>query len=384
MSTVMQHRQVVLLICGLMSDPTPIIHLVYEQWIWDGQKSAGKTLIEAMFHEAALPVPKDLLHNQWINYYDHSEGLIKDTSPVYIPSRSYSFKCMKAKVLCKIQHGDTDVPECTMSISGPDKSVTENLLSVCHRICQRQAVKNLDIGGIRCENLPEPRVFTISKNTESMEIIFCKLPTETLSHLMQQIKGCSALRVLDLSWTILTGRLSYFLPDPHPGLPELETLKLRSTGLNKEDLQHLSHITQYNKLPSLQCLDLSWHTLTGCLTSFLPDPHPGLPELEKLNLEHTALNKEDLQHLTHLIQTHKIPGLKDLNVEGNRLSEMEMDVEHLIESCVNHHQRELELILWFNGLSGAFVKKWKQRCAGTKIELACSCCPLMKLESLIR
>ena len=537
MSTVMQHRQVVLLISGLMSDPSPIIHLVCEYWVKDGKKSAGKTLIEAMFHEAGLPVPKDLLHNQWINYYNHSEGLIKDTSPVYIPSRWYSFINMKAKVSCNIQQGDTDVPVCTMSIIDPHITVTEDLLSVCHRICQHQAVKNLYLYMVGCKDLPEPHVFTISKNTESMGITFCQLPTETLSHLMQQINQCDALRVLDLSGTTLTGRLSSFLPDPHPGLPELETLnlihtalnkedlqhlshitqsnklpklkvldlsknaltgclasfvpdphsgllelenldlrntalskddlqylshttdsnklpkltltldrshnsflpdphpelpeletlKLRYTGLNKEDLQHLSHITQYNKLPklrsldlsdntltacltsflpdphpgllelreldlentelnkedlqhlsyitqynklpSLKCLDLSWHILTGCLTSFLPDPHPGLPELEKLNLERTALNKEDLQHLTHLIQTHKLPGLKDLNLWRNRLSEMETDFEHLIEACVNHHQRELKLRLWYNSLYDDFEKKWEQRCAGTKIIL---------------
>ena len=426
MSTVMQHRQVVLLICGLMADPTPIIYLVYEYWIDDGQKSPGRTLIEAIFRETGLPVPKDLLHNQWINYYDHSEGLIKDTSQVYVPSRWYWFSYMKAKVSCKIQHGDTEIPECTMSIIWSRETVAENLLSICHRICQHQTVRNLYMECVRCVDLPEPHVFTISKNTESMQITECKLPAETLTHLMQQIKGCSALRVLDLSWTTLTGCLSGFLPDPHPGLPKLEVLNLRSTvlnkddlqhllsityklpklhkldllgntltrcltsfvpdphpgllelreldlvntELNKEDLQHLSHITQYNKLPSLQCLDLSRNTLTGCLTSFLPDPHPGLPELEKLNLKRTALNKEDLHHLTHLIQTHKLPGLKVLDLEGNRLSKMEADVEHLIEACVNHHQRELKLWLWYNGLSEAFEKKWKRRCAGTKIKLA--------------
>ena len=340
------------------------------------------------------------------------------------------FNNLKAKVSCNIQHGDTDVPECTMSIIKPHVTVTKDLLSVCHRICQHQAVRNLYMHLVTCEDLPEPYVFTISKSTESLKLINCKLPTETLSHLMQQTNQYDALRVLDLSFTTLTGRLSSFLPDPHPGLLELETLNLRctelnkedlqhlkhitqsnklpklkildlsantltgcitsflpdphpgllelreldlqNTKLNKEDLQHLSHVTQYNKLPSLQCLDLSFHTLTGCLTSFVPDPHPGLPELEKLNLNRTALNKEDLQHLTHLIQTHKLPGLKVLDLIGNRLSEMETDVEHLIETCVNHHQRELKLRLWFNDLSDAFEEKWKQRCAGTKIELACS------------
>ena len=86
-------------------------------------------------------------------------------------------------------------------------------------------------------------------------------------------------------------------------------------------------------------------------------------------LSFTALNKEDLQHLTHLVQTQKLPGLKKLNLAGIMLSEMETEVEHLIETCVNHHQRELVLSLWYNGLSGAFREKWNQRCAGTKIQL---------------
>ena len=448
---------------------------------------------------------------------------------------------MKAKIACNIQQRNPDVPECTMSITVPDESVTKNLLSVCHRICQHQAVTNLDILIVICEDLMEFLVSNIGKNIESLKIRCCELPTETLSHLMQQINGCSTLRVLDLSWTTvtgcfsgflpephpglpkievlnlwetelykddlqhllsmtyklpklhkldlshktltgclssflpdphpglpvleelklsrtalnkedlkrlfsiiqlkklpklqvldlsdnsLTGSLSRFLPDPHPGLPELEKLCLINTQLNKKDLQHLSHITQYNKLPLLRCLGLSGNTLTGCLSCVIPDNHQGLPQLEELNLWNTALNKDDLKHLSHitqsnklpkvrvldlsqitlmgclsslipdnhyglpkleglglvnsalnqndlthlshLIQTHKLPGLKDLNLWRNRLSEMETDVEHLIEACVNHHQRELVLGLWINGLSDAFEKKWEQRCAGTKIKL---------------
>ena len=370
MSTVMQHRQVVLLIFGLMSDPSPIIHLVCEYWVKDGKKYAGKTLIEAMFREAGLPVPKDLLHNQWINYYNHSEGLIKDTSPVYIPSRWYSFIKMKAKVSCNIQQGDTDVPECTMSIIKPHVTVTKDLLSICHRICQHQAVRNLYMECVRCVDLPEPPVFTLSKSTESLEIISCQLPTETLSHLIQQINGCSALRVLDLSYTTINGCLYSFLPDPHPGLPDLCELDLMYTGLNKDDMQHLLSIT--HKLPKLQFLDLSDNTLTGCLSSFLPDFHPGLPELHELYLECAALNKKDLQHLTYLIQTHKLPGLNILNLNLNRLSKIETDVEHLIKACVNHHKREMKLELCGNYLLNAFKKKWKQRCAGNEIELVFS------------
>ena len=423
----MKHLQVVLLICGLMSDPTPIIHLVYKQWIDDGQKSAGKTVIKAMFPEAGLPVPRNLLHNQWINYYNHRQGLIKDTTQIYVPSRWYWFDHVKEKLSCNIQYGNTEMPECTMKIIKPHVTVTKDLLSICHRICQLQAVRDLDILGIRCVDLPEPHVFTLSKNTELIKIINCELSIQTLRHLVQQINRCSTLRVLDLSFSNPTGCLSSFLPDPHPGLPELEELNLRGTALNikdlqqlshiiqsnklpklrklklssniltgclsrflayphpglpeleklnlrmtrlyKEDLQLLSHITQSNKLPKVEVLDLSYNTLTGCLSSFLPDPHPGLPELEKLILEDTELNKEDLQHLSHLIQTHKLPGLKNLDLSFNRLYEMETDVEHLIEAYATQHQRKLNLWLWNTGLSEAFAEKWKQRCAETKTEL---------------
>ena len=597
MDTIMKHRQVVILICGLMSDPSPVMHYVCKHWIRHGHKSEGKTLIGLMYNETGSPVPKDFLHNKWINYYDHRFGSITDATPVYVLSRWYWFKGMKLNIVCNIQHETTDIPECTMSIIDPDPSVTENLLSICHRICQHQTVRNLYIDGIRCEDLPH--VFTINKNTESLTIRSCKLPTETLSHLMQQINDCSPLRVLDLSattltgclssfvadshprlpqlevlhlsstalnredlqhlssvvyklpklgkldlsgctltgcfsrflpdphpglpeldlrglwlnsaalniddlqhlfsiiqsnklpqldtldlsdntltgclasfltdphpglpelqtlnightslnkedlqhllsiahklpklhkmdlsWYTLTGCLSNFLPDPHPGLPELRELDLFVTALNIEDLQHLFSIIQLNKLPQLYCLNLSLNTLTGCLSNFLSDPHPGLPELQKLYLNRTEINKEDLQHLfsithsnklpnlqildlsnntltghlssflpdshpgipeleeldlrdtelnkaglqhlTHLIQTHKLPGLKDLHLGDNRLSEMEMAVEHLIEACVAHHQKELKLILWGNGLSVAFEEKWKQRCAETKIKL---------------
>ena len=102
MDTIMKHRQVVILMCGLMSDPTSIIHFVCARWIYQGQKSAGKTLIGLMYNETGFPVPKDFLHNQWINYYDHigdliADGWKTDVTPIYVPSRLYWFK----------KHGET-------------------------------------------------------------------------------------------------------------------------------------------------------------------------------------------------------------------------------------------------------------------------------------
>ena len=251
----------------------------------------------------------------------------------------------------------------------------------------------------------------------------CRLNKEDLKHLLSIAYKLPKLRELDLRGYTLTGFLSSFLPDPHPGLPELEELNLKHTELNKEDIKHLFIIA--HKLPKLQELDLSHNTLKGCLSSFLPDlilglpeleklnmtctelnkddlqhlssfahklpklrelylsrndlkgslssflpaPHPGLPELKELNLWNTKLNKEDLQHLTHLMQTHKLPGLERLYLDRNKMSDMETDVGHLIETCVTHHQRELWLHLWDNNLSEEFENKWEKRCAETNIEL---------------
>ena len=124
------------------------------------------------------------------------------------------------------------------------------------------------------------------------------------------------LQALYLSHNTLTGCLSNFLTDSHPGLPQLKKLYLGYTALKKDDLQQLLYITEHNKLPKLEELYLSGNTLTGYLSSFLPNAHPALPKLKKLDLGYTALNKEDPEHLAHITQNKKLPKLQLLNLSG--------------------------------------------------------------------
>ena len=240
--------------------------------------------------------------------------------------------------------------------------------SVCHQLTDLTQLEYLNLSR---NDLSLVDTINLS-NKPNLSYLDCsdtQMSTNLSKNVIGQIIYITHLSDLDLSHNTLTGCLSSFLPDPHPGLPELEKLNLRSTALNKDDLHHLLNTISSNKLPNLEDLNLSHNTLTGCFTSFLPDDNPGLPELEKLDLDNTALNKDDVQHITHLIQTHKLPGLDNLNLSENRLCEMETDVEHLIEACLTHHQRGLRLWLWLNGLSDAFREKWKQRRAGTNIRL---------------
>ena len=220
-----------------------------------------------------------------------------------------------------------------------NKDDLQHLLSIAHKfpkLCELD-LSSYALTGCLSSFLqdPHPGLPELYK----LELNCTALNKEDLLHLFSiiQLNKLPKLHVLDLSHNTLTGCLSSFLTDPHPGLPELKYLDLESTDLNKDDLQHLLSITY--KLPKLHKLDLSGYTLTGCLSSFLLDPHQVLPSLEGLYLRTTELKTADLQHLTHLIQTHKLPGLKYLDLHGNRFSEMETDVKDLIEACVNHHQR---------------------------------------------
>ena len=159
-------------------------------------------------------------------------------------------------------------------------------------------------------------------------------------------------------------RLSTKLVHPH-----LQSLDLSRAETVKDDLQCLSTMTYENKLPRLQVLNLSNNGLFGCLSSFLPDPHPGLLQLEKLHLAATALSLEDIQHLRHLVEMQKLPALKELDISGNGLNEMQVDVAELIYVCVSNHQRELVVKMSDNNLSAWFRKMLDDQCAGSLIML---------------
>ena len=146
------------------------------------------------------------------------------------------------------------------------------------------------------------------------------LPPHVCRRVFHQINRFSDLCSIQITNSPLTGGVSSFLPDHHKGLPRLNDLKLDCTALKSDDLQHLSDITHRNKLPNLQELDLSHNILAGCISSFLSDHHPDLPELKKLNLCNTELNKEDLKHLSHITQSNKLPKIKTLILSENTLT----------------------------------------------------------------
>ena len=324
----MRHSQVVLFVHSLMFHPSALVHHVYECWIEGGKQSAGKTLIEAIFHEAALPVPKKLLHNQLINYCSNN-----DTAPVHVPSRFHLFHKMKARISCNIDHGDTLIPTCVMMITYPDEEITKTLLPVCKKICEHQTICQLHLRKVHCEDLKESEVFNLSKSAQSVTIDHCKLPSPTLNHLIQQMNGCTTLHNinlrctnlktvslltfsnkkllthLDLESTYMCAKLSAAV------CQELSKLvHLKHLNLSGDDLSEVSCLSLNNK-KNISHLDLGGYT---CMPAELAvDLCLQLSEL--VHLDHLNLSRNDLSEVSSLNLSNK-RSLKYLYLYRTRMS----------------------------------------------------------------
>ena len=341
--------------------------------------SVEENFFRTLYVESTVPLPDYPLQNRHLtcfNHFDHWCRPNSETTVINTPSKYYQFKGLKKPIVCEIEHMEqkTEILDCAMSIESPEVIVTNNVLSNSRNISKHYPLTDLLVFGVECDHLAEPDVFNLSENAQSISFSECKLPCEVLSHLLLQMSHCKQLRKLylenitldkvglhlvrairswgdspplqlldlkscalsgnvcaellqslstckhltelNLSRNTLTGCLSSFVPDPHPGLPKLKRIGLIDTALNKDDLQHLLSIA--NKLPKLEALSLPHYKLKGCLSSFLPDPHPGLLNLSHLNLPGASFTKQDLHHL--LLTAHKLPKLKELDLSYNILT----------------------------------------------------------------
>ena len=66
---------------------------------------------------------------------------------------------------------------------------------------------------------------------------------------------------------------------------------------------------------------------------------PRITETGEVALGHNSTKLEDIQHLRHLIEVQKLSGLKKLDISGNDIQLNVVAV--LIYVCVSNHQREL-------------------------------------------
>ena len=372
-----KYREVVIFLCGLMSDPTPIVQHVYEMCVQEKQQKMvegdnplirweERHLFQSLYNESGIPLPGRPLHNAYINYYSHEfyEGEL-DISPVHTPSKLFIFKYISKGMVCNY-HGTgngEELPNSAINMYRPRHIDTSKMMALLRTISQHQPISHLCLKKFHHEDFAEEDILTLSNDAKTISLDACTLPQGVLLHLFQQLPNCAVLENLDIYKTDLEFMKSLDLSN----LKSLTGLKLMATHLSPEVCQ--SVLGQIGDLDRLIHLNLKMNCLAGSLSNFLPESHHSLPSLEFFSLANNDLKKSDLTQIAKLIEQLKIPNLHTLQLPSCELKGMENTLSELLEACITHHNKELTVTLWRNKLSKQFKETWKSRCEGTLITL---------------
>ena len=195
-----RYREVVLFVAGQMKDSRPLVQFIYQMQVERGE-SIDADLFKWLHSEATVRLFDDPLHNKYINYYNHDpeRGDPTDTTPVF-SSRLYHFAfMMKDIVLGEYKEQRAEIPECAMFLHRPNVTVTKSLLSTCRTISEHQAVTDLWMFHVDCDDATEAEAPILSRNIQSLYIFCCKLPSSFMRNILRQLHDCVTLTNLKLS-----------------------------------------------------------------------------------------------------------------------------------------------------------------------------------------
>ena len=168
-----------------------------------------------------------------------------------------------------------------------------------------------------------------NSSLQKLDLSHCSIPEQVWPDLLQSLSYCKQLTDLRLSNNII-GEAGRYLTQSITSWgdnPPLRCLYLNGCSIPAQVwAEFLQSLSSCGRLKEMY---LSCNTLTGCLSSFLSEPNAGLTSLYHLELEQTALNKSDIQHLTHLIQTKKLSGFKGLWLEEESWTDVEDELLQL-------------------------------------------------------
>ena len=254
----------------------------------------------------------------------------------------------------------------------PAEICSEILKALC--ICRNLA--HLNLSGLSIVKAKQNLVdliknFGSEPQLQRLYLQRCALPQDVCDELLKSLSACKHLTHLKLG-----------------GNSVMKTGKHLTEIIDRQTLEHL--YLDYCRIPPAICkcllaslsrcnrlfnLSLGGNCLSDILTSFHADPESASPYLRKLHLESTELNKDDISHIRRLIETHRLPELggpdepDGLWLQGNNLTEMQQELELLLEACIKEYNREFKIGLWDNNLSEEFQTKWQKRCKGTYVTL---------------
>ena len=316
----------------------------------------------------------------------------------------------------KIASQDQKVQDCVIYIEQPSLKVTKNLLSICQRICQVQLISDLFLNKVSGRHRTEDDTFVMSRDAQTVWIHQCNFTLNFWQCFLSSLSVTRNLTTLDLSHVILgnAGRhLATSFQAWGPSSP-LRTLILCDVFITVPDwgklcesftvCQNLTHldlsqnilgksgrqlacsmqswgfhleianfegcclkadasrdiIKHLSGCKNLNILNLSGNILTGCLPSLLKEPYPGLALLRTVKLNECELSRDDIVHMTSLVNRGQLPALVRLEQECNSFYKIENELGELLESILTNQKGNLRLEFKDNKLSREFKLKWER------------------------
>ena len=209
------------------------------------------------------------------------------------------------------------------------------------------------------------------KTLQLLGVADCNLSPADIIHLSRafQLNKFPALIHLDISHNCLTGQINNLLYNPaSPGYCSLQGLNLSSGQLNKADLQSLGHAMSNWKAGKLRSLHLIENQLTGLIEGLFTGA--SFPFVGLLDLQHTQLNKKDIDSLSRAVKEGKLPHLRKLFLYGNNLSGMEMEFTDFLKNCTKYFTRwliDVKISLKDFPNAEPFQKRILSVCHGTSV-----------------
>ena len=363
-------------------------------------------LFVGMYREATVPLPGMPGHNSHLNWYNHFRHYnlphkALDTAAVHIPSKLFWFTYMAKEVIpqVKIASQDQKVQDCAIYIEQPRQKLTKNLLSICQRICQVQLISDLFLKKVSGRHRTEDDTFVMGRDAQTVWIHQCNFTLNFWQCFLSSLSVTRNLTTLDLSHVILgnAGRhlatsfqawgpscplktlilcnISITVPDwgrlcesfvlchnlTHLDLSQnilgqsgrqlassmqswgfhLEIANFEGCGVKADACRDI--IKHLSGCKDLEILNFSGNTLTGCLPSLLKDPYPGLALLRTVKLNECELSRDDIVHMTSLVNMGKLPALVRLEQVRNSLYRTEKEMGELLESVLTNQKGDLRL-----------------------------------------
>ena len=369
---IMRFEEVVVFMCGLMKNPTALIHhmcnkfnemnthylTTYYKRVPDEEKETklkrfGKIAVKLdFFHlvraESRSQLPWLPLQNPHFNWFDHlrddQHGIARDISCVYIPSEYYNFQNLKEPILSHNIQEHEQLPDCSIVVDNPHPHVINSLLLTCAIISQHQSVVNLCLFNLIIQNTTINDIFKLGPNAEFLTIEDCILPSNIMACLFQQISFSSALKGIRLK--------NSTFEEPGKSLMHLSE-SIQRWGDNTK----LEYLVIYNcSLPLDQCSSIL-QSLSRCkhLTYLnLSDNMVGNggkhlaesirnwginPPLTLLYLHNCGLNEQDCVALFQSLL--ECCNLKEINVSRNNIGEAARYLVKVIQKLSSYGKLEM-------------------------------------------